>query len=523
MHMKKSKILSYILIFAVISAMFMPSSAKALTDPTTSSKAIVLLDTATGSVLYSKNPDEKAYPASTTKIMTVLLAVEAIEAGKVTLSDSVTAGSDIMTGLSEDGSTAGIVPGETMTLENLLYCTMLSSANEACNIIAEYIGGNISTFVGMMNTRAKELGCTGTNFTNTHGLPDYNHYTTASDLAKIALEAYSHPLFMQICSTVSRTVPATNKSEERKLNNTNGLINNNSELYPGYYYEYAKGMKTGHTQDAGYCLVSSATKGDVSLLCVVLNGIAVEKVEKVEYTNFTDSVAVYNWAFENFSYRDIIDTNDMIKDIPVKQGKDADYVTVRPETAVKALMANDEDNSSFEQKVTIYSEQNNTELSAPIEAGAVLGEVSISRDGIVYGTSKLVACSSIDVSYSALIRAKIGKTLKNPAVLIFLIIILVLLGTYIFLIVRYNRSKKKYMKEMELRRKARDKTLGDRQTARTPTRSRQTPLQSEYLDSDKSENIKPVNDRQNRNENLVETETQAERDYFEEFFGRNKK
>lgn len=179
--MKKSKILSYILIFAVISAMLMPGSAAALSDPTTNAKAIVLVDTTTGSILFSKNADEKVYPASTTKIMTALLAVEAIENGKAALTDSVTAGSDIMTGLSEDGSTAGIVPGETMTLESLLYCTLLSSANEACNIIAEYIGGDIKTFVGMMNAKAKELGCTGTNFTNTHGLPDNNHYTTASD------------------------------------------------------------------------------------------------------------------------------------------------------------------------------------------------------------------------------------------------------------------------------------------------------------------------------------------------------
>ncbi len=521
--MKKSKILSYILIFAVISAMLMPGSAAALSDPTTNAKAIVLVDTTTGSILFSKNADEKVYPASTTKIMTALLAVEAIENGKAALTDSVTAGSDIMTGLSEDGSTAGIVPGETMTLESLLYCTLLSSANEACNIIAEYIGGDIKTFVGMMNAKAKELGCTGTNFTNTHGLPDNNHYTTASDLAKIALEAYTHPLFMEICNTVTKTVPATNISPERTLGNTNGLINNDSELYPGYYYEYAKGMKTGHTEAAGYCLVSSATKDNVSLLCVVMDAIAVKKVEKVEYTNFTDSVAVYNWAFQNFSYRNILDTTDMVKDVSVKLGKDADYVTVRPESAIKALMPNDEDISSFEQQVTIYSEQKGEALTAPIEAGAVLGEVSISRDGVVYGTSKLVACSSVDVSYSQLIKTKIGKTLKNPAVIIFLLVVLGLLGTYIFLVVRYRRSKKKYLREMEARRKAREKTLTDRQPARTSPRTRANSAQDESNDYDKDNTGKTSTGRRGGNSSDHATETQAERDYFEEFFGKDKK
>ncbi|PKM72525.1 MAG: D-alanyl-D-alanine carboxypeptidase [Firmicutes bacterium HGW-Firmicutes-16] len=525
MHMKKSKILSYILVFALISAMLMPSSAAALTDPVTNAKAIVLVDTSTGNILFSKAPDEKVYPASTTKIMTALLAIEAIENGKAALTDSVTAGSDILKGLSEDGSTAGIVPGETMTLESLLYCTLISSANEACNIIAEHIGGDVQTFVGMMNSRAKELGCTGTNFTNTHGLPDYNHYTTATDLAKISLEAYTHPLFMEICNTVTKSIPATNISGERITSNTNGLINNDSELYPGYYYEYAKGMKTGHTKDAGYCLVSSATKDNVSMLCVVMGGIAIEKVEKVEYTNFTDSIAVYNWAFENFSYRDIIETTDMVKDVSVKMGQDADYVTVRPATAVKALMPNDEDISSFEQQITIYSEKNGELLSAPIEAGAVLGEISISRDGVIFGTSKLVACSSVEVSYSQLIRAKVGTTLTNPAVIIFLLLVFGLLGTYIFLVMRYRRSKKKYMKEMEMRRKAREKTLADRQTGRSAAapRARQTSAQSDSDDAYRGEGLMPASERQGRNESLAELESKAEREYFDEFFGRDKK
>ncbi|NLH01003.1 MAG: D-alanyl-D-alanine carboxypeptidase [Clostridiales bacterium] len=323
--MKKLKFLSFILIFSVLAANVPLIYANALSNPPIQSKAVVLMDAATGNILFSKNGDEKVYPASTTKIMTVLLAVEAIEAGKAALSDKVTAGSNITADLSEDGSTSGIVPGETMTLENLLYCAMLSSANEACNIIADHIGGSMETFVGMMNSRAQELGCTGTHFANTHGLPNSNHYTTANDLAKIAREAYSHPLFMEICNTAEKTIPATNMSDERKLQNTNGLINKNSELYQGYYYEYAKGIKTGHTNDAGYCLVSSASKNDINLLCVVMGGQAIKKTNSTQYTNFTDSIEVYNWAFENYSYRDILETTDLVKDIPVKMGKDAEY------------------------------------------------------------------------------------------------------------------------------------------------------------------------------------------------------
>lgn len=519
--MKKLKFLSFVLIFVILTASFVTPSAYALSDPGMQSKNVVLLDANTGNVIYAKSESDKAYPASTTKILTVLLAVEAIEAGKVSLSDSVTAGGNITAGLSDDGSTAGIVTGETMSLENLLYCAMLSSANEACNIIGEYIGGDISTFVTMMNTRAKELGCVGTNFANTHGYPDYNHYTTPSDLAKIAYEAYSHPLFMQICNTVTRTVPATNMSPERKLSNTNGLINNDSEMYKDYLYENAAGMKTGHTQDAGYCLVSSASKNDMSLICVIMGGQGIERVDGTEYTNFTDSIKLYNWAFENYSYRDILETTDLVKDIPVKMGKDAEYVTVHPQNAVKALMPNDEDISSFEPKVTIYSEENGEELVAPIEAGEVLGEISIERDGVVYGQSQLVACSSVDMSYSQYIKGQVINSLKKPLAIVFMVIVLVLVGFYIYLVVHYRKEKKKHIKEMAMRRKAKERVTADRQTAKIQQRTNSgTTLPKGYFDEEESG--KP--DMKNKGKSIpgLEAEQKAERDYFEDFFGKNK-
>lgn len=506
--MKKLKFLSFILIFSVLAANVPLIYANALSNPPIQSKAVVLMDAATGNILFSKDGDEKVYPASTTKIMTVLLAVEAIEAGKAALSDKVTAGSNITADLSEDGSTSGIVPGETMTLENLLYCAMLSSANEACNIIADHIGGSMETFVGMMNSRAQELGCTGTHFANTHGLPNSNHYTTANDLAKIAREAYSHPLFMEICNTAEKTIPATNMSDERKLQNTNGLINKNSELYQGYYYEYARGIKTGHTNDAGYCLVSSASKNDINLLCVVMGGQAIKKTNSTQYTNFTDSIEVYNWAFENYSYRDILETTDLVKDIPVKMGKDAEYVTVRPQNAVKALMPKDEDNSSFEQKVTIYCEENGEELVAPVEAGEVLGEISIERDGVTYGQSKLVACSSVDVSYSQLIKAQIAKTLKKPLTIVFIIIVLALFGFYVYLVMHYRAEKKRRIKEMKIRQRAKASQPSGGRNGKMPARTRKEAPQKKYFDDLSYMEPKRLN--------------KSENDYFEEFFGRDR-
>lgn len=246
--MKNLKILSLFLIVSVFFSVMAPS-ASALSDPATYSESIILLEPDSGSVLFSKDENVRAYPASTTKIMTVLLAIEAIEDGRASLTDMVTASASMNYDLVADGSSAGILVGETMSLQDLLYCAMLSSGNDACNVIAEYIGGTIDNFITMMNDRAQELGCVGTHFANTHGLPDENHYTTAYDLAQITLEAMTHSQFMDICDTVTYEVPATNMSGARTLSNSNGLINENSTMYPGYKYEYAHGIKTGHTNE----------------------------------------------------------------------------------------------------------------------------------------------------------------------------------------------------------------------------------------------------------------------------------
>ena len=209
--MKKIKLLPIILILTLlVSALGLP--ALALEQPEINSPRAVLMDAASGRVFYEKDADSQAYPASLTKVMTVLVAVEAIERGEFSLTDSVTASERCLEGMVDDGSTAGIVPGETMPLQDLLYCALLASANEACNVIAEYVSGSVEAFVEQMNALAAKLGCSGTHFANTHGLPDDDHYTTARDMAVIYREAISHELFAEISGSVGYTVAATNVS-----------------------------------------------------------------------------------------------------------------------------------------------------------------------------------------------------------------------------------------------------------------------------------------------------------------------
>ena len=414
-----------------------------LSAPEITARNALLLDLDTGVVYFSRDPDGRAYPASLTKIMTVLLAVEAVERGDLDLKAEITAGDDCLRGLDQESSTAGIVPGEKMTLENYLYCAMISSANEACNVIATTVSGSIDAFVQRMNERAAELGCTGTHFVNPHGMPDENHFTTASDLAIITREAMQHELFVTVCNTLSRTVPATNKADTRVLQNTNGLINPNSAMYPGYFYEPAAGVKTGHTADAGYCLVSTALQNDIHMLCIVLgSGEGVRANGTAEYQNFTDTLTLYHWVYDNFSRQTILGETELVASAHVELGSGTDSVALRPQSDVIAVLPNGADPDDYQRKVTVYSERDNTNVTAPVAAGDVLGEITIEKDGTVYGSVPLVAAVDVELSRGAYMRSGIQAFFARPVVIVILALILAIFALYVVTVVRYQKRQK---------------------------------------------------------------------------------
>lgn len=518
--MKNIKFLSVFCAVVLVLGFMAGQRASALTEPSTDSARVVMLDAATGNVLFEKNADEKAYPASLTKVMTVMLAIEAIQRGEVGADDEVTCPNNIGYDLVEDGSSANIVAGEKMTLKNLMYCALVASANEACNAIADYISGSIPEFIKLMNARAEELGCTNTHFANTHGLPNSEHYTTAADMAKIAYEASKYDLFMEISNTKKITIPATNSAPARDLSNTNGLINPDSPIYPGYTYEYAVGVKTGHTEAAGYCLISTAVKEDVSLLCVVMGGKDVTSASGVKHSSFTDSIALYDWGFANFSYREVLKMTDLVEEVPVSMGADASFVTVHPQTAIRVLSSGDDNFEDYEQKVTIYSKENGEELIAPVKADQVLGEIQIIRDGVVYGTSPLVASSSIDLSYSKLISSKITNTLKNPLVIIFLIIVIGLIAGYVYLVIRYRRSKKQYIKEHPNAASAHGVRSASGPKARSADKQKSRNASKHVPAAHARKRGTGSNGENVSATSANKTEPQPERDYYEEFFGR---
>ena len=384
--MKTFKFLSLILCLLLLLTL-LPVPAAALTPPTVSAPTALVLDRRGGNPVYAKNADVQVYPASTTKIMTVLLAVEAIERGELSADETITVPADALKGLSEEGSSAGLLTGELLTLRQVLYCAMLASANEAANVIAIRLAGSTSAFAAKMNERAAALGCTGTHFTNAHGLPDEAHYTTASDMGRIALEALRHPLFAEICATAEYEVPATNLTGVRKLFNTNALLSDGGIYGAGYRYAGAVGVKTGHTTAAGYCLAAAADRGDEAVLTLLFGCADAGAC-------FRDASTLFDWTFSNHSYREIYTVSDCVKTVPVRDGDTMDTVELCPAQDVTLLLPDDLDLGALQREVTVYGLDATETLAGPITPGAVLGSIRFLSGGTDYGSVDLVPASS---------------------------------------------------------------------------------------------------------------------------------
>ena len=456
--MKKNKILPFLISICLLFSLFAPA-ASALDDPPLhSAKAVVLADMDSGRLLFEMNKDEQRSPASLTKIMTVLLAVEALERGEVSLDEMVTAQADCLAGLNTDSSTSGIQPGEIISYQDLLYCAMVHSANEACNILAHRVSGSVPAFVELMNRRAAELGCTSTHFSDPNGLSNENHYTTAYEMYLITREALEHPLFAEICNTRGYDMAATNLSQARSFANSNALITADSEYGSSYVYPAAAGVKTGFTQLAGYCLVSTAEKDGVRLLAVVMGCDGWLNAGIDEYENFTDSIRLYNWAFENFSYRQAVSSLSTVTRVEVENAVETDaYASLRPQNDVTLLLPKDLNLGAVELSPTIYTEK----LVAPIEAGTVLGRAEILIDGRSYGSVDLVNALKVELSRREFVTQRVHQTFSSPWIIVLIVVLAILAIGYLTLVLRYRAQRRKYLRrkrELAARRAARERS-----------------------------------------------------------------
>ena len=402
-------------------------------------KAALLIDPDTEEILYARNIHERLYPASLTKIMTCLLVLEAIDSGKLTRETVLTASEAAVTSIPPDGSNAGIKVGEELTVESLLYCIMLSSANEGCNILAEGVAGSIDAFVDRMNAKAQAIGCEDTNFVNTNGLPDDYHYTTAWDLYLITKEARTHADFMPIVSTIYFEVPATNLSEPRKLYTTNYLVSSYRTSY--YLYQGAQGIKTGSTSAAGYCLVSSATRSGRSLLSVVLGAERVTLEDGTVLTkSFTETAKLFDWGFDNFRRQVILDAGELVAEVPVELSQQQNSVKVHPAREVDRLLPKDLDPVKDIDREVIFDAES---VDAPVAKGQVLGQIVLSRENTVYATVDLLADEDVSASKLLVFRRDLMEFLQRPDVWIAAggAALLVVLGVILRSVLRSSRRR----------------------------------------------------------------------------------
>lgn len=269
-----------------------PETTEYPDDPTRQpdlvANAAIVMDASTGQILYEKNAHDKKYPASITKIMTAMLAIEA----GVDFNETITMTENAIWGVERDSTLIGLDVGEKVTIGDLMYATMVKSANECAYAIAEYVGGDVDNFAKMMNDKAAELGCENTHFVTPNGLHDDNHYTTAYDMALITKKALEYDQFREIAETLSYTVPETNLADEtRPLWNGNKMINPAESVY----YEYCEGGKTGYTTKANNTLMTYAKKDGLELICIILDCDGNKRA-------YTDTRALYNYCYNNYTY-----------------------------------------------------------------------------------------------------------------------------------------------------------------------------------------------------------------------------
>lgn len=362
------KTVSYVLIFSLLLLCFTFTSSATEEDAVTvTAKSAVLMDVATGQVLYSKNENERKFPASVVKIMPLLLVMEAIDSGKISLSDVVTASGNAA---SKGGSQIWLKEGEQMTVDELLRATAIASANDACTALGEYIAGSEEAFVSMMNSRAKELGMNNTNFVNCSGLDDDTDelLTTAYDIALMSRELLSHERIRSYTTVWMDSL----RGGETELVNTNRLVR---------FYNGTTGLKTGTTEKAGYCLSASAERDNLHLIAVVLDAESSDD-------RFEDAKKMLNWGFANFvSFTPEIDTS-LITDVRVLKGIEA-YITPKI-SSLRAITVNSAVKNELRTEINLA-----TDVEAPVEKNQVLGTVTLKNGEETVATYSLVSETAV--------------------------------------------------------------------------------------------------------------------------------
>lgn len=450
-HERKNEVKKYISLFliAVLATVFIvplfaaAESGSAEIEDAAAFSALspyaMLMDMNTGRVLYEKNADEKIYPASTVKIMTAVLAME-----NLNLEDKAEASETALASVPDGVTSMDIMPGESLTVRQLLYGAMLASAADATNVLAEAVSGSVSDFVQLMNDKAKELGMTSTNFSNTHGEHDDRTYTTVRDMAILARYAMQNSDFREIVNTDQYEIQPTEKYKEtRKLVNTNYMVSRVKRA--DYYYANAIGVKAGYTAEAGSCLVEAAKSKDMELLALTFGSQTVNGKAQ----GYIDCKNFFTTAFENYKTKIVVTKGKLLEQLPIKYAKRAGQVLLEAEENLYYIYRADQElaEASFEVHTEDY-------VKAPVSKGDVLGECEFFYDGQSVGTVNLVADKDYKFDAVSFIGENFFAVVTSP---IFIIAVLAVIVVVVY--GRLRRRKKRMERQRRLRERRRRETV----------------------------------------------------------------
>lgn len=427
-------------------------------EPDLVSNSAIVMDAETGQILYEKNAYDRKYPASITKIMTCLMAMENCK-----MDETLTMSYDAIWGIERGSNHIALDVDEQISMEEGLYALMLESANEVAWAIGEHVaGGSIEDFADMMNARAEELGCLDTHFTNANGLPDDNHYTTCYDMALITRAALQQKDFHTITSTISYTIPPTNLcEEERPLWQHCKMIQD----WSMFYYEYCEGGKTGYTTAAKNTLVTWAKKDDLELICVLMDCSGAS-------STYTDSLALYHYCYENYT-----------RTTPLSDFSFSEEDIAQAEAAINQCYGTISDteislnidksfvldiNTNWDEKLITTEIAYNTDIPCDISRQNYdVGQLVYSYDSQPIATVNITATGYTPVAISSKNQDKDKEAAatappetpkeKNSTskILIIVIVILLIFGAvFVILMIRVNQKRKQQRMRAELRRKA---------------------------------------------------------------------
>lgn len=425
-------------------------------------ESALLMDMSSGRLLYAKNAQEKLYPASTTKMMTGIIALE-----EGNMADKVTATYAALKDITNEDSHMGILIGEELTMEQLVNGMLVYSANDASNVIAIHLAGSIEAFVDKMNAKAVELGMNNTHFVNPCGIHDDNHYTTAEDLAILAKYCMQNEQFREIVKKPVYSMPATNKyALERNLPTTNLFLSRARSSQ--HYYQPCIGIKTGHTSKSGYCLVAAAEHDGIELLSVVMK--CANTNENDGAYSYIDSKKLFEFGFNNYTQKSIAQPGDIVADTKVNEAKHGLRVSATVPDAVTALIPSNTDKDADISKEIDIPES----IDAPVNQGDKVGSVVYSYDGKSLARVDLIAANTVERNEVIHILNKVLKVVTSPFFFIPAIILIIL-------IVIADRQRKKRERKRRLQQLKRRKQRSAAQTEyKTPDRrASRTQIQSD--------------------------------------------